>query len=134
MSVATANTAGHTKKITTNAMLLIGYCLGNFVGPFFFKTEQAPVYPLGVGMMFFCIAVQILSLVGIGVLFWYRNKSRREFHAEIADSGHHVLATEKALRDETDFQNQYFKVSIAFKLWSARDFAHSWLTIAQYVF
>lgn len=50
MSVATANTAGHTKKVTTNAMLLIGendhdpswkglmanaltgYCLGNFIG------------------------------------------------------------------------------------------------------
>ncbi|KAH7219488.1 major facilitator superfamily domain-containing protein [Fusarium oxysporum] len=49
MSVSMANTAGHTKKITTNALLLIGYCLGNFVGPFFFKSNQAPQYELGVG-------------------------------------------------------------------------------------
>ncbi|KAK7427386.1 hypothetical protein QQZ08_006155 [Neonectria magnoliae] len=39
MSVATANAAGHTKKITTNSMFLIRYCLGNFVGSFFFKME-----------------------------------------------------------------------------------------------
>lgn len=113
MSIATANTAGHTKKITTNAMVLIGYCLGNFVGPFFFKTEQAPLYNLGVGMMFFCIGVQVLCLIGLGVLFWTRNRSRRLFHAEVPDNGHHVLAAEKALRDETDFQNEYFKVSPA---------------------
>lgn len=35
MSVAAANTAGHTKKATTNTILLIGYCLDNFIEPFF---------------------------------------------------------------------------------------------------
>ncbi|KAH6670419.1 major facilitator superfamily transporter [Halenospora varia] len=78
MSVATANTAGHTKKITTNAFLLMGYCLGNFIGPFFFLTSQAPTYNLGVGMMFFCVAVQVLSIVGVLLLFVWRNKKRRE--------------------------------------------------------
>lgn len=105
MSVATANTAGHTKKITTNAILLIGYCLGNFVGPFFFKTEQAPLYPLGVAMMFFCIAVQVASLVGIWVLLWARNKSRKEEHRP----GNEEQSWERGLRDETDLQNKYFK-------------------------
>lgn len=105
MSVAVANTAGHTKKITTNAFLLIGYCLGNFVGPFFFKTGQEPTYPFGVGMMFFCIAVQILSLVGIWVLLWARNRSRSEEHA----SGNEEQAWERGLLDETDLQNKYFK-------------------------
>ncbi|KAH8714652.1 major facilitator superfamily transporter [Ilyonectria robusta] len=105
MSVATANTAGHTKKITTNAMLLIGYCLGNFVGPFFFKTDQAPLYPLGVGMMFFCVAVQIFSLVAIWVLLWCRNKSRRDLH----EASNEREAWERGLLDETDLENKYFK-------------------------
>lgn len=105
MSVATANTAGHTKKITTNAMLLIGYCLGNFVGPFFFKTDQAPLYPLGVGMMFFCVAVQIVSLVAIWVLLWFRNKSRRDLH----ETSNERQAWERGLLDETDLENKYFK-------------------------
>ncbi|KAK2006703.1 major facilitator superfamily transporter [Colletotrichum eremochloae] len=107
MSVATANTAGHTKKITTNAMLLIGYCLGNFVGPFFFKAEQAPRYPLGVAMMIFCIGVQIACLCGIWALLWFRNRSRRSEHAASQENEHQ--AYERGLLDETDLQNKYFK-------------------------
>ncbi|KAL4946053.1 major facilitator superfamily domain-containing protein [Aspergillus oleicola] len=68
MSVATANTAGHTKKITTNAMVIIGYCLGNFIGPFFFKSAQAPGYAL----------VQILSLLALWGLLWWRNMAREK--------------------------------------------------------
>lgn len=105
MSVATANTAGHTKKITTNAMLLIGYCLGNFVGPFFFKTEQAPLYPLGVGMMFSCIAIQVLSLIGIWALLWWRNRSRRSLWPDVSEEE----AAERGFLDETDWENKYFK-------------------------
>lgn len=48
ISVVTANTAGHTTKATSAAMLLIGYCLGNFIGPFFLISRQAPRYEFGV--------------------------------------------------------------------------------------
>lgn len=112
MAVATANTAGHTKKITTNAMLLIGYCLGNFIGPFFFKSNQAPVYSLGIGMMFFCIAVQVVCLIAIWALLWYRNKQRAAL-VDGASPNEDVggQASERALLDETDLENPYFKVS-----------------------
>jgi len=105
MSVATANTAGHTKKITTNAFLLIGYCLGNFIGPFFFKTSQSPRYNLGVGMMFFCVGIQVLSICGIWVLLWLRNKSRRATQIESDE----IEAYEDGFRDLTDFQNKHFR-------------------------
>lgn len=113
MAVATANTAGHTKKITTNAMLLIGYCLGNFIGPFFFKSSQAPTYNFGVAMMFFCIGVQVMCLVAIGVLFWLRNQRRCTFidgagqlERNEADSNR----IEDTLLDKTDLENSSFKV------------------------
>ncbi|KAI1255392.1 hypothetical protein MGN70_003458 [Eutypa lata] len=111
MAVATANTAGHTKKITTNAMLLIGYCLGNFVGPFFFKSDQAPGYSLGVGMMFFCIAVQVFCLVGIWVLLWARNRKRSRFIQGVSPDNNDpaVQGYERGLLDETDLENPYFK-------------------------
>ena len=32
---------GHTKKVVTNAVLFLGYCTGNIVGPFFYLSEQA---------------------------------------------------------------------------------------------
>nr|RBQ94109.1 hypothetical protein FVER53263_00232 [Fusarium verticillioides] len=105
MSVSMANTAGHTKKITTNAILLIGYCLGNFVGPFFFKSNQAPQYELGVGMMFTCIAIQVTSLFALWVLLWMRNRSRRDLHTP----ENQQRAWEAGLLDETDFKNKYFQ-------------------------
>ncbi|KAF5714616.1 DAL5-Allantoate ureidosuccinate permease [Fusarium mundagurra] len=105
MSISMANTAGHTKKITTNAILLIGYCLGNFVGPFFFKSNQAPQYELGVGMMFTCIAIQVASLVALWVLLWMRNRSRRGLHT----LENQQRAWEAGLLDETDFKNKYFQ-------------------------
>jgi hypothetical protein len=106
MSVATANTAGHTKKVTTNAILLIGYCLGNFIGPFFFLAEQAPQYELGVGMMFFCIGIQVLSIVAIWILFWQRNKSRASATITERDA---IEGYENGFKDLTDLENVHFK-------------------------
>jgi hypothetical protein len=106
MSVATANTAGHTKKITTNAVLLIGYCLGNFIGPLFFIADQAPRYNLGVGMMFFCIGVQVLSIGGMWALLVHRNKTR----ALLDSSERGVLeGYENGFRDMTDLENLHFR-------------------------
>jgi ACS family allantoate permease-like MFS transporter len=109
MSVVTANTAGSTKKSTSAAMLLIGYCLGNFIGPFFFRKPQAPRYELGVGMMLTCIGIQLLSIVSLYLLFVARNRKRA---AENALSPERIAEGEmRGLGDETDFQNPNFKVS-----------------------
>ncbi|KAM5344041.1 hypothetical protein ACJ41O_012578 [Fusarium nematophilum] len=107
MSVATANTAGHTKKITTNALLIIGYCLGNFAGPFFFKANQAPNYNLGVTMMLVCVGLQILCLGCLWLLLWSRNRSRRDEHQNTPENVMQVH--EQGLSDQTDLQNKYFK-------------------------
>lgn len=40
LSMQVANTAGHTKKVVTNAVLFLGYCTGNLAGPFFYKDAQ----------------------------------------------------------------------------------------------
>ncbi|KAJ4368343.1 hypothetical protein N0V83_006699 [Neocucurbitaria cava] len=97
---------GVQMKITTNAFLLIGYCLGNFIGPFFFLAEQAPQYELGVGMMFFCIGVQVLSIVGLWVLLWMRNKSRASANVSEQDV---IEGYENGFRDLTDKENVHFK-------------------------
>jgi ACS family allantoate permease-like MFS transporter len=109
MSVLTANTAGHTKKATSAAILLIGYCLGNFIGPFFFLSRQAPRYQLGVGMMLACIAIQVLCILALWALLWSRNRRRAE---GITSRPQDVIDGEnRALNDETDLQNPNFKVS-----------------------
>jgi len=35
-------TAGHTKRITTNAILLSAYCIGNAAGPFMWQAKYRP--------------------------------------------------------------------------------------------
>jgi ACS family allantoate permease-like MFS transporter len=109
MSVVTANTAGHTKKATSAAILLIGYCLGNFIGPFFFLSRQAPRYELGVGMMLTCIAIQVLCILGTWALLWNRNRQRAANNA--ARTQDLVDGQDRAPNDETDLQNPNFKVS-----------------------
>ncbi|PVH76136.1 major facilitator superfamily transporter [Cadophora sp. DSE1049] len=104
MSVAVANTAGATKRTVTNATLIVGYCLGNFAGPFFFIASQAPGYSLGVGMMLFCVVVQVLCIVGIWVLLWQRNRSRRTNASELND-----VVYENDDVDATDKQKKAFR-------------------------
>ncbi|KAI0937983.1 hypothetical protein AcV7_003302 [Taiwanofungus camphoratus] len=46
LSWVTNITAGHTKKVTVNAMMLIGYCIGNCAGPFMWQARYLPRYYL----------------------------------------------------------------------------------------
>lgn len=46
LSPTTANTAGPTQKVATNAVRFLGYCTGNIAGPFCYLTSQAPQYAL----------------------------------------------------------------------------------------
>ena len=48
LSLAWVNqtTAGHTKRITMNAIMLIAYCVGNSVGPQMWLSQYSPRYVL----------------------------------------------------------------------------------------
>ena len=37
-------TAGHTKRVTTNAIMLIAYCVGNATAPFMWQEQYKPRY------------------------------------------------------------------------------------------
>ncbi|KAH9917079.1 MFS general substrate transporter [Fomitopsis serialis] len=42
LSWLTNVTAGHTKKVTVNAIMLIAYCVGNAAGPFMWQAKYTP--------------------------------------------------------------------------------------------
>ena len=44
LSWITNVTAGHTKKVTVNAIMLIAYCIGNAAGPFMWQAQYEPRY------------------------------------------------------------------------------------------
>ncbi|KAL0265127.1 hypothetical protein SLS55_001086 [Diplodia seriata] len=71
-----ANIAGHTKKVTMNAVLLISFCLGNIIGPLTFRDGDEPEYmPAKTAI----IVADIFSIMVIIVLRFYyvwENKRR----------------------------------------------------------
>ncbi|KAI0937981.1 hypothetical protein AcV7_003300 [Taiwanofungus camphoratus] len=46
LSWLTNVTAGHTKKVTVNAIMLIAYCVGNAAGPFMWQSKYVPRFIL----------------------------------------------------------------------------------------
>jgi len=44
LSLISSNVAGYTKKTTVAALYLIGYCVGNIIGPQTFRPKDAPRY------------------------------------------------------------------------------------------
>ncbi|KAL9092354.1 MAG: hypothetical protein Q9159_000862 [Coniocarpon cinnabarinum] len=106
LSLQTANTAGHTKKVTTNAALFLGYCTGNIAGPFFFKTSQTPVYELGVWMMIVSHLLEIVAVVALRMLL-ARDNRKRDQAQDGRDRERDM--DETAFGDLTDRENKNFR-------------------------
>ncbi|RDW74873.1 membrane transporter-1 [Coleophoma cylindrospora] len=76
LSWCAATNTGHTKKTTTNAMLLIGYCLGNLLSPQMWKASYAPRYYIPWGVILATYVICPCILLGIGYALWRENKRR----------------------------------------------------------
>ncbi|KAL7270154.1 hypothetical protein RUND412_007144 [Rhizina undulata] len=100
LSLQIGNTAGHTKKVVTNAVLFLGYCTGNIIGPFFYKESQRPVYKLGIASMIFCHLLEMVLILLLRFLLSSENK-----HRDKAQAGQERNLAETAFKDLTDREN-----------------------------
>ncbi|CAO1599916.1 hypothetical protein XANCAGTX0491_003623 [Xanthoria calcicola] len=109
LSLQTANTAGHTKKVVTNAVLFLGYCTGNIVGPFFYKTSQQPTYSFGIWSMIVSHLMEVVVILTLWVLLARENKRRDRVQGEKDGGleGRDLDAT--AFSDMTDRENLNFR-------------------------
>ncbi|PIG89169.1 MFS allantoate transporter [Aspergillus arachidicola] len=113
LSILTANIAGHTKKVVTNAMIFIGVCAGNIAGPFFYKEAQAPRYPLGIWSMIVSHFVEILLVIVLRTALAWENR-RRDRLQGIGSGGEGEEARQwemdrTAFSDLTDKENLNFR-------------------------
>lgn len=101
LSLQTANTAGHTKKVVTNACLFLGYCTGNIAGPFFYKPAQAPEYELGIWSMIVAHLMEVCLICTFWFLMWRENRRRDKLQGigEFALDGEHNLDDDQRERD-----------------------------------
>ncbi|OBA19943.1 MFS general substrate transporter [Metschnikowia bicuspidata var. bicuspidata NRRL YB-4993] len=111
LSLIASNCAGHTKKVTTSAIYLIGYCVGNLIGPQTFVSNQAPSYTSAVVAMVACFSIVIVLMLILWVDYYLDNKRRdanmdSDLVREFQQLENHEFA------DLTDKQNPLFRYTI----------------------
>jgi hypothetical protein len=112
MSLIAANTAGSTKRTTVNAIFFISYCVGNIIGPFAFKSSEAPRYPSGIIaiMVSYCVEIVVLGVFAMYLASRNKLKERKEVELGLADASEDERAL-TAFKDLTDMENPFFKYS-----------------------
>ncbi|KAK2868105.1 hypothetical protein FQN49_003154 [Arthroderma sp. PD_2] len=111
ISLAQANTAGHTKKNVQYSILYIGYAIGNLIGPQTFRDSQAPAYTGGFIAMLICYCACILLMT----LYWgiaaWRNKKadRARVSSTVTCADHQVEGPADQFLDKSDFKQVNFR-------------------------
>ncbi|GKZ76124.1 hypothetical protein AnigIFM56816_005099 [Aspergillus niger] len=103
MSLITANTGGTTKRSVVNAIFFISYCVGNIIGPFAFKSDEAPQYTSGIIAMLVAYCVEIFLLLAFAVYAAHLNRKKNG----IASRGNQ----RDIELDQTDMENVDFRYS-----------------------
>ncbi|SCU86788.1 LADA_0E00298g1_1 [Lachancea dasiensis] len=104
-SIVSSNVSGHTKKTTVGAIYLIGYCVGNLIGPQTFQDKDAPGYrPAKVVMVAF-YAVTLATLP----LLYFVNHKENERRDKLVQEGLVYHKDNSEFADLTDKENLEFR-------------------------
>nr|GAT56421.1 MFS general substrate transporter [Mycena chlorophos] len=114
-------TAGHTKRVTTNAIMLGAYCIGNAAGPFMWEQKYKPRNHVPWTIIGVCYGIGILIILAIRQLLITENKHRNTAPASddpyddvyverIGEDGKgEMVKVAKEYLDLTDRQNRDFR-------------------------
>lgn len=104
-SYSAANYAGHTKKVTMNATVLISFCLGNIIGPLTFRDADKPRYLPAKIVIVASTAVSLVTTAVLMAYYRWENRRRDKVHGGIAHRENSEFF------DLTDRENKEFRVS-----------------------
>ncbi|KAG7889051.1 hypothetical protein KL908_004851 [Ogataea polymorpha] len=82
LSLFGSNTLGYSKKVTSQAILLIGYCVGNLVGPQTFLSTEAPGYHSAKIAIVVCYVFSLFCLFALFGVNYFDNKRRERLESE----------------------------------------------------
>lgn len=105
-SLPMANTSGHSKKLTMNAIFFLCYCIGNIIGPQCFRSNDAPSYSKGYEGLLACLVVAIAAIVAYGFLCRWENKKRDKLHGSQTNAD---ASEATAFSDLTDKEKPSFR-------------------------
>ncbi|KXN91604.1 hypothetical protein AN958_12722 [Leucoagaricus sp. SymC.cos] len=112
--------AGHTKKVTVNAIMLSAYCIGNAAGPFMWQAQYKPRNHVPWIIIGICYVACMILLLLLRIIMNRENKRRDaeprdttydEIYIERVkgDGGIDKIHVDKEFLDLTDIQNRDFR-------------------------
>ncbi|KAH8646920.1 putative vitamin H transporter [Xylariales sp. PMI_506] len=106
LSLIASNVTGLTKKTTVSAMVFLGYCIGNIMGPLFFFADEAPTYQSAWLAIMISLGLAFVSMVGMHLWLRYKNRNRGVHRIHEHELG--IQATAVLALNETDFEDKSF--------------------------
>ncbi|RXW18733.1 hypothetical protein EST38_g7118, partial [Candolleomyces aberdarensis] len=117
---ASSITSGHTKRTTTNAVILIAYALGNAAGPFMWKKKYQPRNHVPWIVISCCIFAGAVLIFILRTMLARENEKRNKetrdetyddvyIQKEKEDGTKVEQRVDKAFLDLTDIQNRDFR-------------------------
>src|SRR6187399_750610 len=93
-----------------SGMIWFGACVGNIAGPFFYKSEQAPSYHLGIGSLLVANCVELALFFVFRYAFKWENRRKEKKRAELREEGDDEtdMLNATAFTDMTDHENPNF--------------------------
>lgn len=107
LSLLTRNIAGQSKKSTVTTINFVAWATGNIVGPFVFKTQEAPRYTTAFGTHMGCYGALILNLLFLR--FWYMKENHRKDKLIETGAAEADVDLKHAFDDLTDRENVNFR-------------------------
>ncbi|KAM6537126.1 hypothetical protein FALCPG4_003071 [Fusarium falciforme] len=110
LSLITSNTGGQSKKMIVSGMIWFGACIGNIASPFFYRSEQAPSYHLGIGSLLVsnCIELALFFVFRYSFMWENKRKERQREALRVAGDGATDELNATAFNDLTDKENPNF--------------------------
>ncbi|KAH8111692.1 MFS general substrate transporter [Phellopilus nigrolimitatus] len=120
LSWVSQTTAGHTKRVTTNAIMLVAYCVGNALGPQMWQAKYSPRNHVPWIVIGICYLICPMLMMLQRHILSKENKRRDQEPADDAyddvwvrvsdESGNAIeKKVDKAFLDLTDHQNRDFR-------------------------
>ncbi|KAH9483910.1 putative transporter PB10D8.01 [Psilocybe cubensis] len=115
--------SGHTKRTTTNAIVLSAYAIANAAGPFMWKKKYSPRNHVPWSIISACIGVSFVLILTLRFMLYSENKRRDAekrdesydniyLTQELADGTQTEKRVDRAFLDLTDLQNRDFRYDL----------------------
>ena len=94
-----SNLAGHSKKVTANALTLISFCVGNILGTQTFQQTQAPGYISGKISIIATLSALCFVIVAMRLYNDHLNRKNRKILAGMSEEEKNELKEKMAFAD-----------------------------------